>query len=522
MEYSFTKEEDEYFLQRLKVIERVNGLELKENQVKHVKRMVQIALRSINILDTSRTGRGKSYTTIALALFFGLKPLVVTTATMVEVWKDLLKKYKIDFIDVLSYQLLASKAGSKQDEKRHLIRIDDEDKERNETSYILTKKGLELQEYGLLVFDEGQNMKNVSDKTKACIALAKAVIPKEGKKTTSRIITLSASLFDKEENAVQFCRVFGYVTKYHKMYDVRDSEFHPLGINELIETAYLFNEKKTEEVVDNVGLGPKTITKLTFNILAKVIFPYISSRMQNPTSEHASLVYNGFFKLGEEESKIYDKAIRSLEKLVVFHDDRILNTKNYMGKIQPILINLEIAKLYIFYRLTTRYLTKTNHKVIICLNYRKSIDAMSEAFKDFEPQILEGEVKPADRKKAIDKFNNDPKTRLLICTPATGGVGISLHDTKGDFPRVMFIVPTYDMIKILQAAGRIDREGKKSDSTVYIVYGQTESKVTEKRILDAIARKTKVLHNVNADVEEVLPGDFPEYIEDEETFKQDL
>jgi len=49
----------------------------------------------------------------------------------------------------------------------------------------------------------------------------------------------------------------------------------------------------------------------------------------------------------------------------------------------------------------------------------------------------------------------------MIANIAAGGVGVSLHDLNGNFPRGSIISPSYSAINFLQALGRIHRaEGK--------------------------------------------------------------
>jgi superfamily II DNA/RNA helicase len=297
------------------------------------------------------------------------------------------------------------------------------------------------------------------------------------------------------------------------MYDNENSIFTPIGIAELISSSYLFNQIRTEDIVSAIGISPTTIKKLTFELLTKAIFPVITSHMSKPVTIHASHVYNGFFTMDEKMEEKYITATEELRRLVVFKDDNIYN-KNYMSKIQPILKNLETSKLGIIKRLVAKELEDDKKKVIVCVNFLDSIAFIQDNFNKYDYLVLDGSVPAKKRQSIIDLFNNNKKYRLLICTPATGGVGVSLHDVKGNSPRVMFIVPTYDMIKILQAAGRIDREGKKSDTVVYIVYGLTKNKVTEKRIMDALARKSQVLKTINTS-DDILPGDFPIYTEGE-------
>ena len=94
--------------------------------------------------------------------------------------------------------------------------------------------------------------------------------------------------------------------------------------------------------------------------------------------------------------------------------------------------------------------------------------------------------------------------------PDVGGVGISLHDTTGEYPRYMFISPSYKLIETAQAASRIHRFGTMSDAIVRMFYAN-EDRLMEIKILTAMTAKTAVVKGAIDDVsrsEIILPGDY--------------
>jgi hypothetical protein len=79
----------------------------------------------------------------------------------------------------------------------------------------------------------------------------------------------------------------------------------------------------------------------------------------------------------------------------------------------------------------------------------------------------------AERDKAKEDFTSG-KTPMLYTTYAAGGIGISLHDTDGDKPRVaIYLGPPYSGVLLEQAMGRPWRFGVKSD--VHAVFLATDS-----------------------------------------------
>jgi superfamily II DNA or RNA helicase len=60
-----------------------------------------------------------------------------------------------------------------------------------------------------------------------------------------------------------------------------------------------------------------------------------------------------------------------------------------------------------------------------------------------------------------------------------GGLGVSLHDLKGNHPRVSLLTPTDNAVELKQALGRVHRSCGKSKSIQRIIFaaGTVEDKV---------------------------------------------
>lgn len=77
-----------------------------------------------------------------------------------------------------------------------------------------------------------------------------------------------------------------------------------------------------------------------------------------------------------------------------------------------------------------------------------------------------GEKSDAEKTRAKDAFNDDnSKVKIICVTTASGGAGLSLHDTTGKFPRVMIQTALPNSpIRFIQAEGRIFRWGNRSNA----------------------------------------------------------
>lgn len=69
-----------------------------------------------------------------------------------------------------------------------------------------------------------------------------------------------------------------------------------------------------------------------------------------------------------------------------------------------------------------------NHKIIIWAIFREDIFAIQErlAARDVEHVSLLGGISDKTRQDAIDRFQNDPKCRVMVANQAAGGVGVTL------------------------------------------------------------------------------------------------
>ena len=112
--------------------------------------------------------------------------------------------------------------------------------------------------------------------------------------------------------------------------------------------------------------------------------------------------------------------------------------------------------------------------VVIFVSFRETVEALCE--KLCCDRIEGGQKK--DRQQVIDDFQSD-KTNCIVVNTAAGGTGISLHDVKGERPRVSLISPQFSAKDHVQVLGRIHRNGMKSDALqkILVASGSVEEAV---------------------------------------------
>ena len=115
------------------------------------------------------------------------------------------------------------------------------------------------------------------------------------------------------------------------------------------------------------------------------------------------------------------------------------------------------------------------HNVVIFLNFTESLRELSTLLGC---EFIDGSTPSEDRNEYIASFQRD-ETNILVINAATGGTGISLHDTIGNRPRLSLISPSFNAKEFAQVIGRIHRNGAKSDALqkVLLSHGSIEEYV---------------------------------------------
>jgi len=494
-------------------------LTLRPWQVEWSKKSKQILSQNTGYIDTSRMGSGKTYIVLWLAKQFNLKLFIICPLIMIDVWTQVASEYNIEISFIINYESLRSVKGC-QPKHCFLNRYDNYDQEnKHEVSFEPTKEFQKLLSEGiLLICDETQRIKNYSDQYKACNALVNAIINSRGK---SKFGLLSGTPFEKEKHAGNMLKLLGYI-KSDKLYtyDRSTRQIVLKGMQELINRCKHINPTKTQQIIVEVGIEKSQMFLLCYELYKNIIKEKLSGAMEAVGNIEGSFdVGNGFYNISPHKINELQEGISELMRVSGFNEKtNTFNTpKTFSGAITNALLKIERAKTYDMGRVAMSILkADIKNKVIICINYINDKSGLSELIqrlRGYDPLILIGSIKNNERTEVIKNFNNNKDSRVLIMNTAIGGVGISLHDTKGDAPRFMLISPSYKLLDLAQAAGRIYRDGTISDANIRMFYGKDN---IENKIIQALGRGTEVLKGTLEDFMQnvlFLPGDYPSFIE---------
>ena len=492
------------------------SIELKHRQVDHFWAVVRMLERQHFYLDTSIMGTGKTYIAAAVAIYFKLPLFVIGVLASKDVWEDIAKKSGVPLVDFLTYERLA---GSKRypNIQDYLQRQD----VGTTVYYQRTEKLIKMCDNGILcVVDEIQKVKNDVARTKAIREVVRTINASE----VSRCGLLSGTPMDKPEQIVNMLRILGYV-KYRRLYNIgpkRSLQYEDQALGEIIREARKLDKNKANELIVKNTITIESVDGLIHDLFINVFKPKVMISMDPITFDVNIDIKNGYYFLEPDDEKNLRDGIKELKDNagIVIVGKNYQATSAFNGNITKSLMKIEGAKVNIISRNVRHDLIKhRTTKVVVYVSYIKNLEKLETLLKEFKPLVLQGKVPPNQRTKVIDSFQRDSSRRLLLGNIVVGGAALSLHDTIGDTPRIMYLVPNFNIIDLHQATRRIIREGLKSDVKIRFVYGLGH--VMETNILNALARKTDFMGQIlDKQVEHHVkfPGDYENEIETEQHY----
>lgn len=435
-------------------VKNVTGL--REWQVPNVARLCAALERHGAAIDGSETGTGKTYSAVASARELGLKVAVVCPKAVITPWMKVIKNhFGMKPVFVLNYESV------KTGKYKHIGTWKKVSKISNKEKFVWN-----VPSDTLIIFDESHKLKGLNTQnSEIAIAAKNQGLP---------ILCCSATA---AINPIE-TKALGYILGLYK-----SGKW----------TAYLRDHGCSQGRFGWEFSGDKRIlSKLHGDIfLERGVRIKKSDVPDFPESEIIAESYDMDDSSKKELNKIYaemDAELNTLKK-------KMKSAKEW--KINAMVVQLralqksELIKVPLFMEMIEEAIEDGMSVAVFC-NFTDTIEALAKRLKT--KCIVWGKNKnQEERDKNIDDFQSD-KSRVILLNSAAGGVGISLHDLNGNFPRMAIISPSHSVVMFKQVLGRVHRAGALSKSTQKILY---VAGTAEENVCSNLQRKLNNLDAIN-------------------------
>ena len=389
--------------------------------------------------DLSETGVGKTYVAAWISKQFRSPLVIICPKSVMPTWTKVLDLFGVKASVMVNYEKLM----------------------RGRTPYVSYRKpqidpktGLKKQEWRyqlvqahlpagcLVILDESHKCKGTTSLNAGLLIALK----RQG----CKVLTLSATqATDPTE-----MRAFGYASNLHNLYHWKDwcidhgaEEDSRYGTVKF-DSENEHSKEKMSKCHDSLFNLQQISSRLTREQMGS-LFP------ENHIQAEA-------YDLGSNSPKIqsvYDEMEREL-------DDLEEGTQDYSNHVFAVIMKArrraEMLKIPLFQEMFED-LYDEGKSIVVFLNFTESIEALSHRLKSqnkFNGKLgyVYGEQTFKERWKDVEDFQADKK-RGLICNLKAGGVALSFHDLIGNYPRASLLSPSFSAIDMLQALGRIHRQG---------------------------------------------------------------
>lgn len=527
-------------------------VDLLPHQVNHVMHMVTKLQHNMFCSDFSPLGSGKTYTTTAIADRLGLPHVVVVCPVSVKTkWDHMRERHGLRLKSLLGYCEMRS-TRNRQPKHGYLnrrdytvsIRVGERGEvleDVNKVEFTSTDAWKHMVHEGvLLVFDEYQNLKNVTGQFASARALVHTLeqefsgAGRHPSQQRSRTLLLSGSPFDKHEQITGFLRLV-HVMKHDDLgaFDLSCMQTKWTGLQDVLSFCERIDARETARVEPQCDLK-----RYAYLLYQMVIKPHTALAMPVPPCNGCEVnKYNAYYEVrNEDEVKSLEEGVGMLERACGFNKvDHSLDYHSAGGSalhsihmVTRALYKIETSKLGTFSRIARNELESDPCvKVVIALNYTSSIDDLRQRLSEYSPLVLNGALNATKRGRVIANFQkSSSEHRVLLGNVAVCSTGIDLDDVQGGYPRFVLVSPNYNTISLFQLAQRFLRANTRSDSRVHYLFGK---QFHEASVLRALTRKSRIMqdttHLESRVMDDIIrrsqgmyyPGDYPTWTEPDQS-----
>lgn len=437
-------------------IRRVNEMGLKEWQPKPVALLTDALLQYNFAVDASDTGTGKTYVACGVARELCAAPLVICPKAVIPAWQAAADSLGVKLHGCINYELVRN----------------------GNTDFMGLDETYGYPEFYLpaktpIFFDEGHRGKSPNSlNCKVMVAAIHGKFP---------VMIMSATLFESPLHM----KATGYGLGFHHLRDFYPwAKAHGCYVNQWDKYEFNGSRKHLVKIHNSIFGEGRGVRVRRADIPG---FP------DNQTTVEILDMGDGIAKA----YKIMATRLKALEEAGQRDHARAEGKASSISKLTEQLRarqKIELLKVPSLIELVKDAVDE-GQSVAVFVNFSETIEALHEKLKD--AVFIRGGQKDHERVEAIAGFQSD-KHRVILCNIEAGGVGVSLHDLHGNFPRLALICPTYNGASLKQALGRIHRAEGRTKSIQKIIFAANS---IEEDVAKSVKRKI-------ANIDLVNDGDF--------------
>lgn len=407
-------------------------------QVPAAERLCAALIRYGAAVDGSDTGTGKTFTALAAAREFGLRPVVITRRLVICNWLRECRYMGVAPYAVTNWESARSGKFPWLQRRRHPY----------SDAYVYRWR---LPRGCIIIFDEA-HLASGDDSQTAAMYVASVRYPS---------ISSSATLADTPRKLRNL---------FHVLRIMKPSDF-----DRWLESRGAYIGAYSDKIE---SLTDKSDLQEAHHLLFPAHGCRVSAEDPDVQRHFPEGIYRTFLlNIGSKNirthNELYREILTKAEEAKTKGDSAEKAVRDVRFRQQT-----ELLKLPLLAELTQNLITE-GHSVVIFVNFRASLQYLQKLLRT--KQLIYGQQKDDERQTVVDNFQID-KSHLVVCTGDAGGTGIGFHDTIGNRRRIALISPTYNSITLKQILGRVRRAGSKTTPLHYLIYaaGTVEEKVAKK------------------------------------------
>lgn len=437
-------------------------MKLHPHQIPHVDALVHSLVQHRVAKDGSEMGTGKTPCACAVAFTLGLRPFVICPKSVIPAWQ---RWFKLAGVHGEAYNYEHIRLG-KHPCVRPVVTTSAKGKPK------AVGFTWHLPADALVVFDEDHRLKG--EKTLNSKLLISA------KQAGLRVLLVGATSFSNPLDM----KALGYALDLHTL-----GNFWGWCMKNGCKKAFFGG-------MEFRGGVP------VLNRIHAQIFPGRGSRMRKADIPGFPECDTFTDTIGVTDTAHIDECYRKMSRLAEL-DQLGAEAKTAMTEVLRMRQKVELLKVPALVEMAEDAIAQGMAPVIF-VTFRDTVSAIYNSLRKSGDTIsvIIGEQDQRGRQLNIDQFQQDI-ARACVCTYASGGPGIDLHDITGKHPRLALLGMTDDPTLFVQALGRVHRDGAKTKSTQKILFA---ADTVEEKVRANIEKKlTRIETLMDSDLSPFTP-----------------